>query len=98
MTAFCPLLTLFPYTTLFRSLQRHLQGADQPITSVLLLMPSDDVAVALDLGTALLDKPSFDVAPGELDHDHIAVHRLVATNAKIGQSQSSFQVEVLYLA
>jgi hypothetical protein len=38
---------------------------------MLFLMPSDDVAIALDLCGALLDKPAFDVPPGEVDNDQV---------------------------
>ena len=57
-------------------------------------MLSDDVAVALDPGRALLDQAAFNVTPGELDNHQIAVHGLIESNAKVGQSQSGFQVEL----
>src|SRR2546427_10046367 len=79
-------------------LQHHLQRPSQPLAGMLFLMPSDDVAIALDLCSALLDEPAFDVTPGELDHHHIFVHCLVGSHAKVRQSQSGFQVKIVHLA
>ena len=41
-------------------LAHHFQSACQPIDCVLVSMPSDDVAVGLDLGSAFLLETSFD--------------------------------------
>src|SRR5262245_24928579 len=79
-------------------LQHHLQRSSQPLAGMLFLMPSDNVAIALDLCGALLDEPAFDVTPGEVDHHHIFVHCLVGSNAKVRQSQSGFEVKIVDLA
>src|SRR5215831_21275290 len=64
-------------------LQHHLQGTGQPLAGMLFLMPSDDVAVALDLCGTLLDKAVFDITPGEVDDDHVFVHCLVGSHARV---------------
>jgi hypothetical protein len=93
----CPQAAL-PHRLDGARLQHHLQRSSQPLAGRLFLMPSDAVAVALDLGGTLLDTPPFEIAPGAVDHHHLFVHGLVGANTKVGQAQAGVQVNMVDLA
>ena len=58
-------------------LLHHGQGAGQPVDSMLVAMPPNQVAVGLDLRAAFLAEAPSDVSPGQEYNDHIFVHRFV---------------------
>ena len=61
-------------------------------------MPSEQVAIALDLCGALLDAAACAVTPGEGDHPPLGVHGLVGSNAKGRQAPAGVAVTMVDLA
>lgn len=61
---------------------------------MLVPMPPDDVAVRPDLGGTFLSESLFHIGPGQMDDDHVFVHRLVGLDAEVSQPCLGLQVEV----
>lgn len=73
---------------------QQLHSARQPVDRLFVPMPSDDVAVGLELGGPFAGEATFDVGPSQEDDDHVLVTRLVGVPPEVGQAHLGLEGEV----